>query len=193
MRSMKPDELVYNSARERKRVREGGALSISLSLMIIKAWRDEISLMEDNIPASVSCYYSIFRVKGSARLKPKISLAYYHPLPCYYVAGRQATAEARIIDKGDTMMERRTRKKGKKKIQEKGRRERMELYGEYGQKKRVNVPFGLPMGERGELIIDFSETMSFLRSPFIAERLAPTDFPRSVIGFINCPLIENSE
>lgn len=114
MRSMKPDELVYNSARERKRVRGGGALSISLSLMIIKAWRDEISLMEDNIPASVSCYYSIFRVKGSARLKPKISLAYYHPLPCYYVAGRQATAEARIIDKGDTMMERRTRKKRKK-------------------------------------------------------------------------------
>lgn len=34
-----------------ERDREGGeALSISLSLMIIKAWRDEISLMEDNIP-----------------------------------------------------------------------------------------------------------------------------------------------
>lgn len=45
---MKPDELAYNSARERERE---GALSISLSLMIIKAWRDEISLMEDNIPA----------------------------------------------------------------------------------------------------------------------------------------------
>lgn len=48
---MKPDELVYNSTREGMRETERGeALSISLSLMIIKAWRDEISLMEDNIP-----------------------------------------------------------------------------------------------------------------------------------------------
>ena len=45
-------------------------------------------------------------------------------------------------------------------------------------------------GERDELVIDFSE--SFLHLPFIVERLAPIDFPRSVIGFINCQLIENS-
>lgn len=31
------------------------------------------------------------------------------------------------------------------------------------EKSKCSVPFGLPMAERGELIIDFSETMSFLR------------------------------
>lgn len=50
--SVKLDELVYTDR----------PLSISLSLMIIKAWHDEISLMEDNIPSMVSYYYSIFRV-----------------------------------------------------------------------------------------------------------------------------------
>ena len=62
--------------------------------------------------------------------------------------------------------------------------------------QRVHKHFihGLPMarnGERDELVIDFSES-SFLHLPFIVERLAPIDFPRSVIGFINCQLIENS-
>jgi len=50
---MKPDE---------------NALSISLSLMIINARRDEISLMEHNIPAVLSrYYYLISRTKDTFR------------------------------------------------------------------------------------------------------------------------------
>lgn len=52
-------DALYETWRARVQLDQGGnerdregeeALSISLSLMIIKAWRDEISLMEDNIP-----------------------------------------------------------------------------------------------------------------------------------------------
>lgn len=50
---------------------------------------------------------------------------------------------------------------------------------------------GIVHGERDELIIDFSES-SFVHLPFIVERLAPTDFPHPVIGFINCLVIKNS-
>lgn len=146
----------------------------------------------------MSYYYSIFRVKGSARFKTKnFPCLLLSPYPCYYVAGRQATAEARrarIIDDGE--MED-VKKKIISRYRRKGERERESVSRNVVQRKeksKCSVPFGFTDGsERGELIIDFSGTMSFLRLPFIVERLAPTDFPRSVIGFINCPLIENSE
>lgn len=130
----------------------------------------------------MSYYYSIFRVKGSARFKTKnFPCLLLSPYPCYYVAGRQATAEARrarIIDDGEM-------EDVKKKIISRYRRKGESVSRNVVQRKeksKCSVPFGFTDGsERGELIIDFSGTMSFLRLPFIVERLAPTDFRLSVL------------
>lgn len=118
--------------------------------MIIKAWRDEISLMEDNIPA-VSCYYSIFRVKGSARLKPKISL------PCYYVTQEGDSGEHELSIREDVKKICRYRTRRTSEGSSVSRNVRVwRIYG----KKGVNVPFHsvYRRAKRDELIIDFCET-----------------------------------
>lgn len=105
--------------------------------MIIKAWRDEISLMEDNIPA-VSCYYSIFRVKGSARLKPKISL------PCYYVTQEGDSGEHELSIRGDVkkICRYRTRRR------EQRFAERSRTANIREKRSKRSVPFGLPTSEK---------------------------------------------